>query len=70
MSSLHEFLSMGGYAAYVWPAYALFFIILTADSLAPGLRRRRILRELRARLARHAARAARVASSPSNPSSP
>jgi heme exporter protein D len=70
VSSLHEFLSMGGYAAYVWPAYALFFAILIADSLAPSLRRRRILHELRTRLARHAARAARAASSPSNPSSP
>lgn len=69
MSSLHEFLSMGGYAAYVWPAYALFFAILIADGLAPSLRRRRILHELRARLARHAARAAQ-ATSPSTPSSP
>ncbi|TAL72489.1 MAG: heme exporter protein CcmD [Rhodanobacter sp.] len=70
MSSLHEFLSMGGYGAYVWPAYALFFAILIADSLAPGLRRRRILRELRARLARHAARTVRAAEPPSSPSSP
>lgn len=70
MSSLHEFLSMGGYGAYVWPAYALFFAILVADSLAPGMRRRRILRELRARLVRHAARAARTTEPSSSPSSP
>jgi len=51
-----HFLAMGGYAAYVWPAYAVFFIVLVADYLAPGIRRRRQLRELRARLARQSAR--------------
>jgi heme exporter protein D len=56
MSALQTFLAMGGYAAYVWPAYALFFIVLLADTIAPRLRRRRVLRELRARLARQQAR--------------
>ncbi len=50
------FFRMGGYAAYVWPAYALFFIVLIADTVAPRLRRRRILNELRARLARQSSR--------------
>jgi len=59
VSALQHFLAMGGYAAYVWPAYAVFFAVLAADSLAPRLRRRRILRELNARLARQAARARR-----------
>jgi len=53
---VNHFLAMGGYAAYVWPAYAVFFIVLIADFLAPGIRRRRQLRELRARLARQSAR--------------
>ena len=53
---MSHFLAMGGYAAYVWPAYAMFFIVLIADYLAPGIRRRRQLRELRARLARQSAR--------------
>lgn len=53
---MSQFLAMGGYAAYVWPAYAVFFIVLIADFLAPGVRRRRQLRELRARLARQSAR--------------
>ena len=54
---------MGGYAIYVWPAYAVFCIVLAWDWFAPALRRRRITRELRGRLARertrntHAARA-------------
>ncbi|SFS12333.1 heme exporter protein D [Dyella sp. OK004] len=53
---MSAFFAMGGYGAYVWPAYAVFFIVLIADYLAPGLRRRRNLRELRARLARQSAR--------------
>ena len=56
MNSLQTFLAMGGYAAYVWPAYAVFFAVLIADSVAPRLRRRRVLRELRARLARQSTR--------------
>lgn len=53
---MSAFFAMGGYGAYVWPAYAVFFIVLIADYLAPGLRRHRNLRELRARLARQSAR--------------
>lgn len=49
---MSDFLSMGGYGAYVWSAYAVFFAVLLADFTAPVLRRRRLLRELRARLAR------------------
>lgn len=56
MSALHAFLAMGGYAIYVWPAYAVFFIVLIADTIAPGLRRRRVLRDLRARMARQTQR--------------
>jgi len=47
-----HFLAMGGYAAYVWPAYGVFLAVLAADAAAPALRRRRLLRELRGRLAR------------------
>jgi len=54
--TLQHFLAMGGYAAYVWPAYAVFLCVLLADFLAPILRRRRLLRELQARLTRQAAR--------------
>ncbi len=53
------FLDMGGYAAYVWPAYAVFFIVLLADYLAPVFRRRHVLRELHARMQRQKARQAR-----------
>ncbi|MBW8074253.1 MAG: heme exporter protein CcmD [Metallibacterium scheffleri] len=47
---------MGGYADFVWPAYAVFFLVLAADVLATVLRRRRVLRELRDRIARRSAR--------------
>lgn len=60
MSALQSFFAMGGYAAYVWPAYALFFAALIADTIAPRLRRRRVLAELRARLARQNARQQRA----------
>jgi heme exporter protein D len=60
MSSLQTFFAMGGYAGYVWPAYAVFFTVLIVDTIAPTLRRRRVLRELRARLARQDARQSRV----------
>ena len=59
---MSAFFAMGGYAAYVWPSYAVFMLVLLADALAPVLRRRRVLRELRTRLARQAARQSRDAS--------
>ncbi len=51
---MHEFLAsdffkMGGYASFVWTAYAVFFVVLIADAIAPVLQRRRTLRELRGR---------------------
>ncbi|MHB1271588.1 MAG: heme exporter protein CcmD [Rhodanobacter sp.] len=61
---MQVFFAMGGYAAYVWPAYALFFIVLIADTLDPVLRRRRVLRELRGRLARQSARQGRSNGTP------
>jgi len=53
-----EFFAMGGYAAYVWPAYAVFGLVLLADALAPLLQRRRVLRELEGRRQRQARRTA------------
>jgi heme exporter protein D len=52
---------MGGYAMYVWPAFAVFFIVLVWDWFAPALRRRRFTRELRGRLARERTRNTRAA---------
>lgn len=49
---MSDFLAMGGYAGYVWPAFAVFFGVLLIDYVAPGIRRRRIIRDIRARLQR------------------
>ncbi|MGH8503867.1 MAG: heme exporter protein CcmD [Gammaproteobacteria bacterium] len=43
---MREFLYMGGYAFYVWSAYAVFVVVLTANLIYPLRRRRRLLREL------------------------
>ncbi len=53
-----EFFAMGGYASYVWPAYAVFFIVLALDAFAPLAQRRRVLTELRGRLKRRQPREA------------
>ncbi|HET7845209.1 MAG TPA: heme exporter protein CcmD [Xanthomonadales bacterium] len=51
-----DFLSMGGYGAYLWPSYAVFVIVLAIDALAPRLKRRRVLAEIRGKLKRRATR--------------
>jgi heme exporter protein D len=53
-----DFLGMGGYGAYVWPAYLVFFIVLVFDAISPSLQRRRALKELQSRLKREAAKKA------------
>ena len=68
--ALQPFLAMGGYAAYVWPAYAIFFVVLIADTLAPAMRRRRALREVCAQLTRQNARRGTTAPTPSPASHP
>jgi len=61
---MHEFFAMGGYALYVWPAYAVFFAVLAWDWIAPVLRRRQLLKELRGRMAREQLRRQRAAQTP------
>ena len=48
--SLSHFLSMGGYAAFVWPAYAVTLIVLIVNVLAARASYRRALEEARRRL--------------------
>ena len=50
MDAVREFLHMGGYGFYVWSAYGVAFVVLTANVIVPVLR----ARELRTRLARQA----------------
>jgi len=49
MSSLHEFLTMGGYAAYVWPSYAIALVVIGFNVAAPLKRLRRLKSEIRRR---------------------
>lgn len=37
-ASLNEFLHMGGYAGYVWPAYAAVFLVLSVIALRSRIR--------------------------------
>jgi heme exporter protein D len=53
---MNDFLAMGGYGAYVWSSYAVFFVVLALEALAPRATRRRVLAELRGRLKRREAR--------------
>ena len=49
MKSWDEFLTMGGYAAYVWPAYGIALVVLVYNAMFPARRLRRLLTELRHR---------------------
>ncbi|HKT32403.1 MAG TPA: heme exporter protein CcmD [Gammaproteobacteria bacterium] len=49
MSSWHEFLTMGGYGAYVWPAYAIVLVVMVVNAVLPGRRQRALLKHLRHR---------------------
>ncbi|MCC4590309.1 heme exporter protein CcmD [Xanthomonas sacchari] len=53
------FWAMGGYAVYVWSAYALALLVLLLDSVLPRRRQRRLLADIRAQVAREQARRAR-----------
>ncbi|MBO9830292.1 heme exporter protein CcmD [Xanthomonas sp. A2111] len=53
------FWAMGGYAVYVWSAYALALVVLILDCVLPRRRQRRLLAEIRAQVAREQARRAR-----------
>ena len=51
-----DFFAMGGYGTYIWSAYAVFVIVLAIDAIAPRLRRKRVLAEIRGKLKRRQAR--------------
>ena len=46
MSSWSEFIHMGGYAAFVWPSYALALVVLVANVVIPIVRRQQVIREI------------------------
>jgi len=45
--AMSEFFYMGGYGAFVWPAYGLTLVVLVGNVLLPRLRHQRILNHLR-----------------------
>ncbi|MGH8361874.1 MAG: heme exporter protein CcmD [Gammaproteobacteria bacterium] len=49
MSSWHEFLTMGGYGAYVWPAYATVLVVMVVNAVLPGRRQQALLKHWRRR---------------------
>ena len=55
---MSDFFAMSGYAAYIWPSYAVFFVVLAIDAIAPRLRRKRVLAQIRGKLARRQTREA------------
>lgn len=44
---MNEFLAMGGYAWFVWPAISVFLIVLALDHVLTRLRLRNALRQAR-----------------------
>ena len=44
--SIADFFRMGGYAFYVWSSYAIVFVVLALNFIAPTLRHRRVRRAL------------------------
>ncbi|HIF55269.1 MAG: heme exporter protein CcmD [Methylococcales bacterium] len=46
MNSFAEFLGMGGYGMYVWPAYGIAFVVLLLNVVLPLIQRKKLLRDL------------------------
>lgn len=49
MSELREFLAMGGYAVYVWPAYGVALGLMLINAISPLFCERRQWQQLKAR---------------------
>lgn len=49
---MSEFFYMGGYAWYVWPAYAFFFVVLALNWWDARQKQKRALRRVKMKLAR------------------
>jgi len=50
-SSFSSMLHMGGYADYVWPAFAVAIVMLLGNSMLASNRLRKLIRTLRNRYA-------------------
>lgn len=47
---MKEFLAMGGYAVYVWPAFAATFIVMAWLTISTLRQRRKIIASLKRKL--------------------
>lgn len=43
---MSDFFAMGGYAAYVWPCYAVFALVFAVHAVSPRLSKRAVLRDV------------------------
>ncbi len=50
MNGVAEFLHMGGYAQFVWPAYAIAFVVLVANLASTLSQARKVRRDLARKL--------------------
>jgi len=44
--SLNQFLHMGGYAHYVWPAYGIASVVIISNILAAFYQKKRVVKSL------------------------
>lgn len=51
MDAVQRFLAMGGYAAFVWSAYGLAFVVLVLNALVPRAQEKTLLKQIAARRA-------------------
>jgi len=47
MNTLINWLDMGGYASYVWPAYGVVFFVFVAHFFHVKVQKKRVLRALK-----------------------
>jgi len=50
-TSFSAFIHMGGYAGYVWPAFAIAILLLLVNSMVARKRLRKLIKTLRSRYA-------------------
>ncbi|MFT7127340.1 MAG: heme exporter protein D [Pseudoalteromonas tetraodonis] len=43
---MSDFFAMGGYAAYVWPSYAVFALVIIFHIVVPRIAKRAVLKDV------------------------
>lgn len=49
---MSEFLSMGGYAAFVWTSFGISLVVLLLNIVIPIVRRKQLIREVSSQIKR------------------